>query len=499
MASTIAPRLSALTADANVDLEDILYALQLARADGRLSPEELAELKAAVAPYESHLEPAARRLVDDLLASRAALVPRRVLLAATPANAADMYQPRAEVVSLQDALTALGHPTASDGVYGKGTAALVATFQAGAHLPQTGQVDTATLLAMNERLAAAGKKPLDLAPRARIRPDQVIALRGGTNRDDNRAIQAGLGRLGAQWGDNALRVEADGAFGPGTEAAVKAFQRRVYLPDSGIVDRTTLGALDDVLLAHGLPLVNITGPAAGAGLRGAVELHFYPGDTERKVYVVSGGKDLDRYGMVGGQNRFKDDPDNPTVDYGPSPSGTYSVIRVSPHASGAWAWSYVPYGSQLREVDGEVQYRDLDGAWRWATGPQSVFARRNPPPLPRASYLDTRGQLYDAWRMNDFGHLRGQLKSVRTGVVQGHMIHSSPHQEGTAAYFRDTDALLDPKNALDVLDWSHGCEHLHPRDFDEMVARGYLAPGTTFVVHGYDEVRTAAPAGPAIA
>ena len=120
-----------------------------------------------------------------------------------------------------------------------------------------------------------------------------------------------------------------------------------------------------------------------------------------------------------------------------------------------------------------------------------MFAGRNPPPLERASYLDRTGKVYETWRLNDFGHLRGQLKSVRTGAYQGHMIHSSPKNEATAAYFADTDALLDPAKALGVLDWSHGCEHIHPRDLDEMVARGYLAPGTTFVVHGYDEVRAA--------
>ena len=28
----------------------------------------------------------------------------------------------------------------------------------------------------------------------------------------------------------------------------------------------------------------------------------------------------------------------------------------------------------------------------------------------------------------------------------------------------------------------------YPRDLDDMVARGFLAPGTRFVIHGYDEV-----------
>ena len=135
-------------------------------------------------------------------------------------------------------------------------------------------------------------------------------------------------------------------------------------------------------------------------------------------------------------------------------------------------------------------FRDVDGVWKMATGPSSVFAARNPPPLPRSSYIDgATGKPYPFWQLNDFGHLRGQLKSLKTGQLQGHMIHSSPGNEETAQYFKDTSTLVNAAEALDRLDYSHGCEHLHPKDFDDLVARGWLAPGTTFVVHGYDERR----------
>ena len=165
---------------------------------------------------------------------------------------------------------------------------------------------------------------------------------------------------------------------------------------------------------------------------GAVELHFYPNEAELKVYVIRGGKELARYGMVGGQTRLLDDPRNPTVDYGPSPAGTYEIVRVSPHASTAWSYSYVPYGAPLRDKGGEIEFRDVDGVWKMATGPSSVFAARNPPPLPRSSYIDgATGKPYPFWQLNDFGHLRGQLKSLKTGQLQGHMIHSSPGNEET--------------------------------------------------------------------
>jgi peptidoglycan hydrolase-like protein with peptidoglycan-binding domain len=491
---TLTQRLGALTQDGNLDLEDLLFAIQSARADGRLSTEELVELQIALAPHRALLEPATQRLVDDLLRGTVLIEPRRVLLAQTPAGEPDLYQPRAEVLALQDALTVLGLTCKADGVYGAGTASRVRELQSTAGLPQTGQVDTATLLALNERLVAQGREPLDLLPRARIRPDQVVALRGAGDPGDIRAIQAGLGRLAVHLGDPALRAEGDAGFGAATEGAVRAFQRRFYLPETGIVDRTTLATIDEVLTRLGYAATGVVGPTTGVRHAVAAELHFYPGDKERKLYVLQGGREVARYAMVGGRARSEPDPKNPKVPYDPSPSGTYTVVRVSPHASMSWAWSYVPFGAALREVGGEVQYRDLDGTWRFATGPQGAFAGRTPPPLARASYLDEKGKLLEVWQLNDFGHLRAQLKSATTGQIQSHMIHSSPHLQGAAAYFQDTRPLHDPSLAAEVLKFSHGCEHIHPRDLDDLIARGYLAPGTRFVVHGYDEVR----GGPAI-
>ena len=37
----------------------------------------------------------------------------------------------------------------------------------------------------------------------------------------------------------ALKLKADGEFGPGTEAAVKAFQKKEKMPVTGIVDEET--------------------------------------------------------------------------------------------------------------------------------------------------------------------------------------------------------------------------------------------------------------------
>ena len=489
MADRTDARLDAGAVDGDLDLEDVAFALQAAQADGVLSAAELSVLRAGLKEHGDAFEPAARRYLEAVLAGQNPTLPNRVLLAPHPKGAQkDLFYPRAEVVALQESLGRLGPSVTVDGDYGPGTSRAVAALQTSAGLPATGMVDSATLHRINALLEARGAPLLDLNPRAHIRPDAVVALRHGANTDDNLAVERALNRLAAIYDLGGLSVPADGRFDDRTEAAVKAFQRRVWLPETGIVDTSTVAAMDAALRAAGVEGLSLSPPEGGAGFGGEVELHFYPGDRERKLYVLRGGRVLDTYGMVGGQAEARPDPNNPTVDYSPSPEGTYDVVEVDPHASLAWAWSYVPYGAPLRLSGGEVQFRDVRGRWQWATGSNSAFAGRNPPPLGKDDYFED-GELMPRWTKNDFGHLRARLRSVRTGALQGHMIHPGPVNEETAAYFADTDGLVKPEAALETLRFSHGCEHIHPRDMDELVARGYLAPGTRFVVHGYDEVR----------
>lgn len=496
MPDLIRSRLAAFARDRNIDVEDIQQVLEAAMADGVLSSAEVQVLKAALTSDGAAFEPAARRYLEAAIGGKAMSLPNRVLLAPHPKGAQrELYYSRNDAVQLQEALNNVGNATTVDGDYGQGTVNAVRAFQTSAGLPASGVIDGVTLAALNRALEARGKPLLDLSPRAHIRPDQVVALRHGMNVSDNRAIQEGLGRLGRHFNLPVLAIAATGSFDKATENAVRAFQGRAYLPETGLVDVATLDALNAALTAVGLDTVKVTPTVTGAGFAGQTELHFYPGDAERKVYVLKGGRLLDSYGMIGGEEGMRDDPRNPTVDFGPSPEGSYDVVEVSPHTSTAWNWSYVPYGSPLREVAGEIQYQDDKGTWHQATGPGSEFKGRGLPPLERKDYLNPDGTLPPTWTKNDFGHLRGRLKSVKTGALQGHMIHTSAWNETADAYYADTDKLLDPKVALSVLHHSHGCEHVHPRDMDQMVARGYLAPGTRFVIHGYDERY----AGPAVA
>lgn len=487
MNDSIRGRLALLAADGNLDVEDIDEALALALEDGRLDAAEAAELRAALDTWRLQLEPAARRYLEDRLSGRAQALVNRVLLAPHPrAQPRDLYYSRAEVTGLQERLNALGHPCTVDGDYGPGTARAVASLQRALGLPASGVVDSRTLARLNAALRKLGRPALDLNPRARIRPDHVIAVRGAGDRAQVAALQAGLNALSTHYGLGLAALTTDGAFGARTEAALQAVQAALYLPQTGIFDLSTAQAMNTALRAAGRPTVPEQAPATGGHHGGRVELHFYPNPAELKLYVLRGGQLLDTYGMVGGEPTARPSPDNPKVNRDPTPAGRYQVVSAGPHTSSVWPRSYVPYGAPLRELGGEVQYRGDDGQWRWATGPASVFKDRDPPALLAQHYKNPDGTLPPFYTQNDFGHLRVLLRDARTGAQQTHMIHPIPSLED-ADYWADTAGLEFPTAALATLRFSHGCEHIHPRDLDELVARGYLAPGTVFVVHGYDE------------
>lgn len=488
MAQNPADLLRFFSSDGELDLEDVDLAISAALSDGRLDASESAALRDALAKYRERLEPGAARALEETLAGKAPKLVNRVLLAPHPrGEAPDRYTPRSEAVALQERLGWLGYTTAVDGDYGPGTSRSVASFQAANGLSATGSVDSRTLHKLNAALAAAGRPLLDLNPRARIRPDAVIAVKGTGERATVRAMQAAINKLNRHFGAKETPLIEDGGFGAKTEAALAKLQERLYLPPTGIFDVSTARAMNLLLQVAGQPLLSETPPAGGGNIKDTVELHFYPGDAEQKVYVLRGGRVLDAYAMVGGERTPRDDPHHGSVEYSPTPAGRYEVVRVDPHSSYSWPFSYVPYGSHLREVGGEIQYRDGSGQWRWATGPQSVFLGREPAPLSAAAYRDSDGTLPPTWTRNEFGHIRALLRDARTKAVQTHMIHGTPYGELAKVYNQDTAALLDPARALDVLKHSHGCEHIHPKDLDEMVSKGYIRPGTIFVVHGYDE------------
>ncbi|MFG1952050.1 peptidoglycan-binding protein [Micromonospora sp. NPDC048830] len=114
----------------------------------------------------------------------------------------------ANVYTVQHLLTARGHATAIDGIFGSDTETKVKSFQTAAGLAATGVVDTTTW------------------------PALVIAARSGSTGDVVRGVQRQLNKY-------AYKLTVDGIFGPATESAAADFQRQNGLTADGIVGRDT--------------------------------------------------------------------------------------------------------------------------------------------------------------------------------------------------------------------------------------------------------------------
>jgi SpoIID/LytB domain protein len=109
---------------------------------------------------------------------------------------------------------------ATDGEFGKGTAAAVSSFQATVNLPATGTVDRATWDALG--LSA--------------RPELGV-LRKGTRHPSVKTVQRALAKV------LKTRIPVDGVYGNGLAAHVKTFQKRAGLPQSGRVGPSTWSIL----------------------------------------------------------------------------------------------------------------------------------------------------------------------------------------------------------------------------------------------------------------
>ena len=475
--------------DGDLDIEDVDFAAQLAFEDGRISPSEATELRGAIERYRAQLDPQALAYLEDLVAGKAPQLVNRTLLAPAPRGRdKELYTPRTDVVALQERIGWLGVACSIDGDFGPATTAALKLVQQSLGLSPTGLLDSRTLSRMNRALAAAGRPALDLNPRARIRPDVVIAVKGAGERSRVKDLQAALNALSVGYTLGWPTLAEDGAFGGKTEEVVRLAQDLVYLPTTGIFDTSLAQALNPLLTKLGRSPLDERAAPSGGGHDGRVELHFYPGRHQLKVYVLKAGRVLDVYGMVAGEEGAdRASPTNPNVRYSETPAGRYRVVEISPHASGSWPRSYVPYGSELRLLEDEVQFRAGDGVWRYATGPKSEFIHRDPPPMTCAGYLSPDGTLPRTYTGNDFGHLRVYLRDLATGRLQTHMVHPIPELEQNSKYWQDTEALTSSAVALATLRYSHGCEHIHPRDLDEMISKGYVMPGVLFVVHSYDD------------
>ena len=117
-----------------------------------------------------------------------------------------------DVSTVQLLLTARGHATAADGIFGSGTAAQVKAFQRANGLTADGVVGSDTWTGL------------------------IVTVKSGSR-------GAAVTALQKQLTDNGYAATADGVFGPATAAQLKAFQKAERLTADGVAGPRTWAAL----------------------------------------------------------------------------------------------------------------------------------------------------------------------------------------------------------------------------------------------------------------
>lgn len=158
----------------------------------------------------------------------------------------------------------------------------------------------------------------------------------------------------------------------------------------------------------------------------------------------------------------------------PSRKGTYKLGRGQPHRTDSWYNSQIKWGAEIREKDGQIQFKDPGSSkWKFATGSKSSLRT----PMDRADFSDGKGGIITKWEKNDFGPMSWKVQGS-----PGLYIHTTPSDE------RITLSGRRPR-----LDHSHGCVHVQPAEREEMEKVGYLVGGATLIIKGYDEHMLAKP------
>ncbi|MEU8836783.1 peptidoglycan-binding protein [Streptomyces sp900116325] len=224
------------------------------------------------------------------------------------------------VTALQHLLTARGHAVSPDGAYGPRTAVAVRAFQTLHHL----QAD-----------AVAG---------ARTWKALVTTVRAGSHGSAVTAAQKLLTARGHA-------VSPDGAFGPRTAAAVKAFQTRSHLEADGVIGPRTWSALLTTSRST-QPTTPSTRPGTGTYTLKLTRNGNQP--LNSRLALLRGGKVIDSYRAGSGMGST----DECLPDKGWLPSGTY---KVKGHETNRGGWNYAEHDPAGRDLQPLIDLIDTHG------------------------------------------------------------------------------------------------------------------------------------------
>ena len=136
-----------------------------------------------------------------------------------------------------------------DGIYGEATAKAVRNFQKSNNLQITSAVDKQTYDMLYEKALEAEFEMSEPLPIYIFQNGRSV--KKGEKSDFVMFLQALLNELTVVYDDYEI-LATDGIFGDATEAAVKAFQEKNMLPDTGIVDKRTWNSIVENHNKHAL-------------------------------------------------------------------------------------------------------------------------------------------------------------------------------------------------------------------------------------------------------
>ena len=267
-----------------------------------------------------------------------------------------------EVLAMQKALNILGYNLKEDGKFGAGTKDAVKHFQKTHGLTSDGIAGNQTLTLLYSLTSGAAPAPTQ-APT--VAPTKAPAhqnggitayqkLQRGDKNDRVADMQRALTKLG-------FPLTADGNFGSGTYAAVKAFQKRYGLTADGVAGNKTLSLL--------YSLVNNT---SSTPVPTAVPTKV-PTQAPLPTVPVSSGSLTARVSTTGGSLNFREAPRDHATVICTIPYGT--VLNVLTRGS---EWCTVSYANQT----GYVMTRFLTFLSSSAPATQAPTTAPTVPPVP---------------------------------------------------------------------------------------------------------------------
>lgn len=344
--------------------------------------------------------------------------------------------------------------------------------------------------------------------REEIAQSELADAGKGATLDDTQAASA-ISYNNKKWkGDHRRAILAFLTGGAVTEEAqfTPAAVRKVATlqAGSGLKDKDVDGKIGDKTMAMMLH-AGLTLAAPEKFSPSDVVLLFYPGEFESiPAWEAARKKARDTYGTTEGFNEYRKTvaPDGtgriyvkvkgnmvakmearggPAVKLkdgthtaDPSRKGTYKLGGGKPHRTDNWYNSQIKWGAEIREQDGEIQFKDPGSSkWKWATGSKAQLKS----PMQKSDFSDGAGGTITKWEKNDFGPI-----SWRVQGSPGLFVHTSP-----------SDEMVTLSGRTPVLTHSHGCLHIQPAEREIMQARGYLVGGATMIIKGYEEHMLAKP------